>query len=133
VNPNQRLVRRFHAAQGSLYGCETGVEAVGALLTGDVAWHVPGRNPIAGDYRGKPRVLDYFARRRDRVRGSLRIGVHRVLTDDEYVIQLAGGRAQIRGTVREWETVGVLRIADGRIAEGWLLPFDQYAFDAIWS
>ncbi len=69
VNPNQRLVRRFHAAQWSFYGGETGVEAVGALLTDEVAWHVPGRNPIAGDYRGKPRVLDYFARRRDGARG----------------------------------------------------------------
>jgi hypothetical protein len=35
--------------------------------------------------------------------------------------------------VREWETVGVYRIADGRIAECWLVPFDQGAFDEIWA
>jgi hypothetical protein len=29
--------------------------------------------------------------------------------------------------------VGVFRIADGRIAECWLVPFDQYLFDELWS
>jgi hypothetical protein len=29
--------------------------------------------------------------------------------------------------------VGVFRIADGKIAECWLVPFDQYLFDDLWS
>jgi hypothetical protein len=27
----------------------------------------------------------------------------------------------------------VFRVAEGRIAECWLIPFDQAAFDRIWS
>jgi hypothetical protein len=27
----------------------------------------------------------------------------------------------------------VFRIADGKIAECWLVPFDQYLFDELWS
>ena len=48
-------------------------------------------------------------------------------------MQLAGGRAQLGGAIREWETVGVFRIADARISQCWLVPLDQYAFDEAWS
>jgi hypothetical protein len=30
-------------------------------------------------------------------------------------------------------TVGVFRIAGSKIAECWLVPFDQYLFDELWS
>jgi predicted SnoaL-like aldol condensation-catalyzing enzyme len=49
------------------------------------------------------------------------------------VVQLAGGRAVRGGRELEWETVGVFRVADGCIAECWLVPFDLNAFDQIWS
>jgi ketosteroid isomerase-like protein len=133
MHANEKLLRCFYEAQARFYEGETGAEAVEALLGDDIVWHVPGRNAIAGDYRGKQAVLDYFARRRDKAGGSLRVVIHRVLADDEFALQLAGGRAELRGAVREWETVGVYRIADGRIAECWLLPFDQREFDEIWS
>jgi ketosteroid isomerase-like protein len=99
----------------------------------DIVWRVPGRNAIAGDYRGRDAVLEYFARRRDKARGSFRVIIRRTLADDEFVLQLAGGRAELGGNVREWETVGVYRVAGGRIAECWLVPFDQHAFDEIWA
>ena len=37
------------------------------------------------------------------------------------------------GGTSAWEIVGVFRIADGKIAECWVLPYDQYSFDEIWS
>jgi ketosteroid isomerase-like protein len=37
------------------------------------------------------------------------------------------------GRELSWETVGVFRVADGRITECWLVPFDQSVFDEIWS
>jgi uncharacterized protein len=133
MQASEKLVREFYEAQGRFYAGETSAEAVEALLGDDIVWHVPGRNAIAGVYRGKQAVLDYFKRRRDKAGGSLRIVIHRVLAHNELVIQLAGGRAELCGAVREWETVAVYRIADGRIAECWLLPFDQREFDEIWS
>jgi hypothetical protein len=32
-----------------------------------------------------------------------------------------------------WRTAGVYRVADGRIAEAWLVPLDQEHFDRIWA
>src|SRR5215218_6045001 len=113
MHANERLVRALYEAQGRFYAGQTGAEAVEALLADEIVWHVQGRNAIAGHYRGKPEVLDYFTRRRDKARGSLRIAVRRVLADDEFAMQLASGHAELRGAVREWETVGVYRIADG--------------------
>ena len=34
------------------------------LLAGDVAWHVPGTSPIAGDFGGRAAVLRYLRFRR---------------------------------------------------------------------
>ena len=133
MHPNERLVRTFYEAQGRYYAGEAGADEVEALLSDDIAWHVPGHNAIAGHYRGKQQVLDYFRRRRDKAKGSMRVEVRRTLADEELVMQLAGGRAEIEGKKHTWETVGVYRIAEGRIAECWLLPFDQYQFDEIWA
>lgn len=133
MHPNEQLIRDFYEAQGRFYAGESDRAEVEALLADDIEWHVPGRNAIAGDYRGKDDVLDYFARRRDMARRSFRVELRHVLADDEFVMQLAGGRAEIEGEAREWETVGVYRIEHGRIAECWLVPFDQHAFDEIWS
>ena len=130
---NEKLVRDLHAAQARVYAGHTSAAALEALLSDDVAWRVPGRNAIAGEYRGRRAVLDYFTRRRRMAGDSLRVTVHRVLADDEVVMQLAGGRAELGGAIREWETVGVFRIADARISECWLVPLDQYAFDEAWS
>ena len=133
MHSSERLVRDFYEAQGRYYAGEGSAEAVESFLSNGIEWHVPGRSPIAGDYRGKQAVLDYFARRRDKAGGSLRIEVQRTLAGRELVMQLARGRAELGGAVHEWDTVGVYRVAEGRIAECWLVPFDQYEFDEIWS
>jgi ketosteroid isomerase-like protein len=133
MHANERLIRDFYAAQGRFYAGEDVSPAVSGFLAEDIAWHVPGRNAIAGDYVGVDAVLAYFTRRRDLARRSMRVTVHRVLADDEYVIQLAGGEAEVGGERRTWETVGVFRVAGGRIAECWLVPFDQLEFDEIWA
>jgi uncharacterized protein len=133
AHPNEELVRDFYEVQGRFYAGRCDASALAGLLTDDIAWHVPGRNAIAGDYRGTEEVFRYFEKRRDHAHSSLRIEIRRTLADDEFVLQLAGGRATIDGVLRTWETVGVYRISDGRIAECWLVPFDQYAFDEIWA
>ena len=99
----------------------------------DVAWHVPGRSAIAGDYRGRDEVLRYFVARRDLARATFRIVVRGVLADDERAVIFAGGQVQRNGESSAWETIGVFRIANEKIAECWVLPYDQYSFDEIWS
>ena len=103
------------------------------MLAEDVAWHVPGPSAIAGDYGGRDEVLGYFLTRRELARATFRIHVRGVLADDERAVIFAGEQVERHGETSAWETVGVFRIADGKIAECWVLPYDQYSFDKIWS
>ncbi len=64
---------------------------------------------------------------------TFRVTVHGVAMIADRVVQLAGGRAIRDGRELVWETVGVFHVADGCVAECWLVPFDQAAFDEIWS
>ena len=79
------------------------------------------------------RVLEYFDTRRRMTDSTFRVTVHGIAMIAGRVVQLAGGQALRDGREVSWETVGVFRVADGRIAECWLVPFDQAVFDEIWS
>ncbi|HEY4428815.1 MAG TPA: nuclear transport factor 2 family protein [Solirubrobacteraceae bacterium] len=129
---NARLIREFHDRQNSFYAGGDQAPA-GALLAEDVAWHVPGRSAIAGDYRGRDEVLRHFAVRRELAHRTFRITVHGVLADDERAVIFAGGETTRNGSRLTWETVAVFRVGDAKIAECWVLPYDQYRFDEIWA
>ena len=127
------VVRRFHAEQARLYAGSGEVHGVRGLLAEDVVWHVPGASAIAGEHRGVEAVLAYMDARRRIMDGTFRVAVHGASVIAGRVVQLAGGVAVRDGREVAWETVGVFRVAGGRIAECWLVPFDQAAFDSIWS
>jgi len=131
-HPHARLLRSFHDRQHRFYA--GGEQApVAEMLTDDVTWHVPGDSAIAGDYRGRDEVLRYFARRRELADATFRIDVRGVLADGERAVILAGGEVASGGERLAWGTVGIFRIADGKIAECWVVPYDQHSFDEIWS
>ena len=97
-------------------------------------WVVPGRNAIAGEYRGLDAVIDYFTRRRELADRSFRMHPGEVLVGDgDHVAALTDGTATIDGVEHRWSTVGLYRLRDERVAACWLLPLDPAAFDAIWS
>jgi ketosteroid isomerase-like protein/uncharacterized membrane protein len=103
------------------------------MLAVDVAWHVPGVSALAGEYRGRDEVLRYFTRRRQLADATFRIAVRGVLAEDERTVVLARGEAEFGGERFAWGTVAIFRVADGRIAECWVVPHDLEAFDRIWS
>lgn len=127
------VLDRLHAAQGAFYaGADEA--AIRDVLTEDIAWHVPGTNAIAGDYRGIDEVLAYFTRRRDLAQRTFRMHPRDVLAGEgDHVAVLTDGTATIDGVEHAWSTVGLYRLDGDRVAECWLLPLDAAAFDAIWS
>lgn len=131
-HPHAQLIREFHAAQNDFYA-DGDQLAVAGMLTDDVAWHVPGRSVIAGSYRGRDEVLRYFARRRELSASTFRIDVRGVLADDERAVILAESRLRRGGDILTGRTVVIFRILAGKIGECWVVPYDQLAFDDIWS
>ena len=59
----ERTLARLHEAQAAFYAGGP-PEPLHEVLTEDIVWVVPGRNAIAGEYRGLDAVIDYFTRRR---------------------------------------------------------------------
>jgi ketosteroid isomerase-like protein/predicted kinase len=127
------LLSRLHEAQNAMYGGGD-LEPVRALLAPDVTWHVPGQNAIAGTYRGLDEVVNYFERRQDLAGQTLRLHPGELLVGDgHHIASLTGGSAVVDGREYRWSTVGLYRVAEGRIAECWLLPLDPAAFDRAWA
>lgn len=129
----QNVLRRLHEAQDRFYA-GGGSEPLRDMLTDDVTWTVPGRNRLAGAYRGIAEVFGYFERRRDIAECTLRLHPVDVLVGDgDTVASLTDGTATIGGTEHRWSTVGLYRVRDGKIAACWLLPLDAELFDRIWG
>jgi uncharacterized protein len=127
------LLARWHAAQGDFYAGGSSA-ALSELLHPEVAWHVPGHSPIAGDYHGVNEVLAYMARRRDLADHTFRMHARELLVGDvDRIASVTDGTATIRGEQRSWSTVGLYRLEDGHIRECLLIPFDQEAFDRVWT
>jgi ketosteroid isomerase-like protein len=133
MHPGAEVVENFYAVQRRFYAGEDVAAELRTLLAEDVVWHIPGRSAVAGEYRGVDEVLAYFAKRRDRARGSFHITPRGTLADDQRVIHFADGDALIDGRRHYWRTLGIFHLDDRRIVECWLLPFDQYEFDEIWT
>ena len=126
------VVEEFLTRQREMYAGGD-LAPVEELLAEDVIWHVPGTSPIAGDYRGREAVTGYFRLRRELAGGAIRIAKGGEAHHEEALVQLADGRAPLGGREVIWRTAGVYRVADGRIAEAWLVPLDQEHFDRVWA
>ena len=129
----ERILARLHEAQAAFYAGGP-AEPLHDVLTDDILWVVPGRNAIAGEYRGVDAVIDYFTRRRELADRSFRMHPGELLVGEgDHVAALTDGTATIDGVEHRWSTVGLYRLRDDRVAACWLLPLDAAAFDAIWS
>ncbi len=128
-----QLLAQLHTAQNTFYsGGEEG--ELRSLLTPDIAWHVPGRNLIAGTYRGHEEVIAYYTRRRELAGNTFRIASRDVLAgDSDTIAALADGTATVDGSTHKWTAVGLYTVVGDQIAECWLLPTDPKLFDWIWS
>jgi ketosteroid isomerase-like protein len=126
------VVSAFRAVQHGFYAGTADADGLARMMTDDVAWHVPGSNALAGDHDGQAAVLRYFARRRDLAKETMRITVLGEVSIGDLVVTRADGAAMLDGSQAAWQTVGIYRVADGRVAECWMVPLDQAAFDEIW-
>jgi uncharacterized protein len=126
------VVEEFLRRQREMYAGGD-LAAVEELLAENVVWHVPGTSPIAGNYCGREAVTGYFRLRRDLAGGAIRVTKGGEAHHEEALVQLADGRAELGGREVVWRTAGVYRVADGRVAEAWLVPLDQEHFDRVWG
>lgn len=127
MHPNERLLRDEYRARS-----DRDDRSLADVFAKDIVWHVPGKSAIAGEYRGRAQVIEYVRRRRALTDDTFEVTVEDVLANDEDGFVIASGSAVREGKRLEWRAHGLYRFQKGRIAECWVLPEDQNAFDAIW-
>jgi ketosteroid isomerase-like protein len=122
----RRAVELFHAGR---------VELMRAMLTDDVVWKVPHRNPLAADIVGIDNVLDFFRRVQSETGGTFSAEVLEIAATDRSVFCLMRVQAERAGKRLDQNVINVwkLRAEDGKVYERELYMEDQPASDEFWA
>jgi uncharacterized protein len=124
---------------------ETGIrEAYAAFLRGDLdgyfrwctddwVFNVAGTGAIAGAYHGRDGLYELAGKAMATTNGSFQEEVEDVLANDQHGVVIARHRFTRDGQSRDYRTVHVYTIRDGKLAECFEHPRDQGAFDEAWG
>jgi ketosteroid isomerase-like protein len=103
------------------------------LLADEVVFHVPGRGPLVGDYRGKDEVVRYLTQYSDLAGSAVRLEPQEFLSGEDHVAALVHARGERDGRVLDDRGVHLFRISNGKISERWSYPQDLYSTDAFFA
>jgi len=109
------------------------IEGAFAGFAKDIHWHVPGRGPLSGKYRGHSEVREFFGRFMALSAGTFRIHIDDVFANKDRVVVLCTQSAQRGG--RNWSSpqVEVWTVKNGRASAYWQYQGDQQTEDEFWS
>ena len=129
AHPNEELIRQgFDAfARGDMEALRNDI------FTPDVIYHVAGRSPISGDYKGVDEVLGFFAKIFEISGGTFRAELHDAFANDEHGVALSVARGTRDGKTLADNGPLVFHFRDGRVAEVWVHATDLYALDEFFS
>lgn len=102
------------------------------IISPDIVWHVPGHNPVAGEYRGH----DYFELMPARMAPLDRwdFTVQYVMVNGNYVITHIRLVGQRKGKTIDTTGGHILRFdSNDQIVEGWGFTDDQDGLDEFFS
>ena len=103
------------------------------FLAEDVVWHVPGRGPLAGEYRGIAEVMGLFGKISELSGGTARFTLHDVLANGDHMISLATITAERAGKKYQDKLVHVMQVRDGKATEVWTYAADPFTAEEFWS
>ena len=124
---NADLIRRAYDAfsRGDM-------EGVFALFAKDILWHVPGRGPLSGGYRGHVGVQGFFQHFIELSSGTFRLEVDHILAEGDLVVVLCTDKAQRGDLSKTSQQVHVWTVRDGYAATFREYQGDQ-SEDEFWS
>ena len=128
AHPNEDLVRESFAAFG-----RGDMDAMQKYWTDDIRYHVPGHSLLAGDYEGQKQMVGQLARSSELTGGTFSAEMHDALVNDEHAAVMLTIRGERAGKQLNENVVLVYHFRDGKIAEVWSHPTDQYAVDEFYS
>ena len=128
TDSNLDILRRAYEAFGA-----GDVPTVLGLFSPDITWHVPGRSPLSGDYKGHDDVLGFFAKSMELSAGTLRVDVDALFGSGDTVVALTTVSARRNGQSWSSPEVHVWHVRDGKAAAFHEFQGDQQTEDDFWS
>lgn len=120
-HPNARLMRDFFSAFGA-----ADRDRLTDLTAPDLVWHFPGSSPISGDWHGVDGLLDGIRTIAMNLgQGKNGFELLHVLASDDVAVTVHRDYYTGNGNSLDLRYVLFVRIAGGRMAEVWEIPFDQ--------
>lgn len=121
VQRNIEMARKGYAAFD-----KQDLEGVMTLITDETVWHGGTRGPLAGDYKGRQQILEFFGKFAMLTQGSYKAEIHDILGNDERTVVLGTWKVTRNGKTREDRFVDVLHLdGEGRVKEFWRFFEDQ--------
>ncbi len=110
-----------------------GDESERAQIAPDIIWHVPGHNPVSGEYRG----FDEYTRTMPARMAPLSrwdFELEDVMVNGYHVVTTFSLRGERKGKHVNLRGAHIMRLNDaGQIVEGWGFTSDQDALDDFFS
>lgn len=110
------------------------MEALAATFSTDAVWHQPGTNPLSGDHVGPDAIIAHLGRFMQVSGDTFALETESATEAGDLVsttVRFSAQRAD-RADLDQ-HGIDVFRVADGRIAEVWLISEDQDAEDRFWG
>jgi ketosteroid isomerase-like protein len=120
---NIQVVRLFY----------TGDAAERANIAQDIVWHVPGHNPVSGDYHGAEAYMELMpSRMAPLTRWDFTLGD--VMVNGNYVMTTFGLQGERKDRTVDLKGGHLFRLStDGKVLEGWGFTDDQESLDAFFA
>jgi ketosteroid isomerase-like protein len=110
-----------------------GDEAERANIAANITWHVPGHNPVSGDYRGFQEYMELMPSRMAPL-SQWDFEVHDVMVNGDYVVATLSLRGERKGKTVDLRGAHIMRVNNqGQVVEGWGFTSDQDALDEFFS
>lgn len=107
------------------------VLAVTDLYTPDAVLHYIGRHPLGGDHHGREKIRALFARSREAFRGTQRLDLHDVVTNQSHAVALLRASAERDGRRVNWHRLVVFHLEGDLIREQWIHDSDQHVIEQV--
>jgi ketosteroid isomerase-like protein len=104
-----------------------------ASRSADIVWHVPGHNPVSGEYRGYRAYTELMpSRMAPLTRWDFELGD--VMVNGSYVVATFRLQGERKGRTVNLKGAHIMRLNDRhQVVEGWGFTDDQDALDGYFS
>ena len=125
---NAELIRRAYDAFA-----DGDLTTVLKILDQDITWHIPGRGPLAGDYKGHDEVMGFVTKTMELSAGTFTIDIDDILVDGDHVVVLCTVAAERHGQCWSSPEVHVWRVINNSAVDFREFQGDQETEDEFWS